>query len=73
MQDTAAAAAAIYRFEFRGTIEIPARVLTDHRSGTLQQAIDLCNEYGCQILLRDVEDATVSRGLVRPNGHYTLS
>lgn len=65
--------AATYRFEFRGTIEIPTHVLLQHRQGTLQQAIELCDKYGCQIALTDVEDAGVSRGLVRPNGKYELT
>lgn len=68
MQDTVT-----YRFEFRGTIEIPTHVLLQHRQGTLQQALDLCDEYGCQIVLKDIEDAEVSRGLVRPNRQYDLS
>jgi hypothetical protein len=72
MQDTAAAAA-LYRFEFRGTIEIPTHVLTHHPRGTLKQALELCDEYGCQILLRDVENAEISRGWVRPNGQYSLT
>lgn len=69
MPDTAA----IYRFEFRGTIELPTQVLLQNRRGTLQQAIDLCNEYSCQILLRDDDDAAATRGLVRPNGQHDLT
>lgn len=62
-----------YRFEFRGTIELPTELLLQHRQGTLQQALALCDQYGCQIVLRDQEDAAVSRGLVRPNGRYELT
>lgn len=69
MQDTAA----IYRFEFRGTIEIPTQVLLQHREGTLQQAIALCDEYGCQIVLKDLADTLVSRGVVKPDGKYELT
>lgn len=65
--------AATYRFEFRGTLEIPTHVLLQHREGTLQQAIELCGQYGCQIVLKDPEDAAVSRGLVRPDGQYELA
>lgn len=68
MQDTAT-----YRFQFRGTIEIPTQVLLQHRQGTLQQALELCEEYGCQIVLTDPDDPTVSRGVVKPNGQYELT
>lgn len=64
---------ATYRFEFRGTIEIPTHVLLQHRQGTVEQAIALCDEYGCQIVLKDVADAEVVRGVVRPNKKVELT
>ncbi len=66
MQDTANVT---YRFEFRGTMEIPYGVLEKHRSGSLQVALDLCDAYACQILLHD--DSGL-RGWVKPDGRYSL-
>jgi len=60
---------ATYRFEFRGTMEIPTSVLMSHRRGSLQDALALCDEYACQILLHD--DSGV-RGWVKPDGRYSL-
>ena len=67
MQDTATAT---YRFEFRGTMEIPFMVLEEYKSGSLQVALDLCDAYACQILLHDDQGL---RGWVKPDGRYSLS
>jgi hypothetical protein len=68
MQDTATADT--YRFEFRGTLEIPHDVLMEHRTGSLEIARELCDVYACQIVLHD--DSGV-RGWVRPDGRYSLT
>jgi len=60
---------ATFRFEFRGTLEIPTKVLMSHRKGSLRDALALCDEYACQILLHD--DSGV-RGWVKPDGRYSL-
>ena len=67
MQDNATVT---YRFEFRGTMEIPFNILQQHRSGSLKVALDLCDAYACQILLHD---ETGVRGWVKPDGRYSLS
>lgn len=61
---------ATYRFEFRGTLEIPHSVLQSNRSGSLRDALAICDAYACQILLHD--DSGV-RGWVKPDGRYSLS
>lgn len=57
-----------YRYEFRGTMEIPFQVLAT-RGGSLQEARELCHAYACQIVLHD--DSGV-RGWVKPDGRYEL-
>lgn len=59
-----------YRFEFRGTMEIPQQVLMAYRAGSLQEARELCSSYACQIVLHD--DSGV-RGWVKPDGRYELT
>jgi hypothetical protein len=41
-----------------------------HRKGSLRDALALCDEYACQILLHD--DSGV-RGWVKPDGRYSLA
>lgn len=65
--------AATYKYEYRGTMEIPMSVLEQHRGGSLALALQICDEYGCQILLRDPGDASSVRGWVKPDGRYALT
>lgn len=59
-----------YRYEFRGTMEIPFQVLATYRAGSLKEARELCHAYACQIVLHD--DSGV-RGWVKPDGRYELN
>jgi len=66
MQDPATT----FRYEFRGTMEIPFQVLMTRRAGSLQEARELCHAYACQIVLHD---DTGVRGWVKPDGRYELT
>jgi hypothetical protein len=59
-----------YRYEFRGTMEIPFQVLATYRAGSLEEARELCHAYACQIVLHDDNGV---RGWVKPDGRYELS